>query len=282
MTATVFNNRNSYVVKSAIFWFINAILILNSSVVISGEVWINKEFDAFCESSSPVSTNNLKTSLGKEYFRAVKDDEGMDLGKIKLPAIDALSFAISKAIVLKWSALEFFTDRHFTRGNPCILFLNKKLLQDISKEYDLHALWMVNPPLQGSDRQELMMEYLLLGDGKLIVGYSEGATIKVNDYRIPTRWFGSDKFEYEPYTSMDIINDGNKRGLFKIRVRKGPEKKPSCFIGPLNSKVSSLEVKDDKILVHYTTKRCPVEIPSCFGSKSKELFLRKIRIEQRK
>lgn len=266
MTVAVFNNLDSYVVKSAIFWLINVILILNSSLVFSNDLWSDEEFDAFCRSSNPVATNNLQTSL-RGYFRVVKEDEGMDLSKIKLPTFEALSSILSKAIQLNWSALELFTDRRFTRGNPCIIFLDSRMLQQVDAKYDLHPLWMINPPIGSNDKQKLAMEYLLLGDGKLIVGYPRGATVKVRDYDIATG-----RYAYQPYTSMDIIHDRNARGLFHIHVRERPTEEPSPFMGPLLSKISAMEVVGGDILVHYT---------GIFSSKLKERFLARILIEKR-
>lgn len=217
-------------------WFTALILLVVSSQAGAEQLWTSKEFESLCNNAKSPGKEELAAAMGS-YLNVLKGKEDVDINRIKIPDVKNIEAALDKAIKLNWAALEFFTEPNFTTGKPCLVFMNEEMLQAVNKKYNLHTLWMINAPYEG---KTLRMKYLLMGRGKMIIGYHEPKEILVEDYGIFTGLY-----DYERYTSMDIINSAGKRGVFNIRTRKTALEKTTPFIGPAGSEILSLEIAPD-------------------------------------
>ena len=66
------------------------------------------------------------------------------------------------------------------------------------------------------------MEFLLLGHGKLIVGYPKDAWVKLPEYAIQAH--------YKSYTSMRVEQQKTQRGLFAMRTLSKPDAEFDSFL----------------------------------------------------
>ncbi len=115
------------------------------------------------------------------------------------------------------------------------------------------------------------MNFLVTGQGKLIVSYDNNLTITHPDYSIATG-----KYDYLEFFVMDAKRDDNGNpGLFNIRGISGPLDNFKSMRGPLNAVIKSLCLMsgtgaEKKTIVNYeflgankTIVPCiPIEIKS--------------------
>jgi hypothetical protein len=219
----------------------------------SSELWGTGGLSSFCDELQTIDTQALKTVF-KEFLPVI-EQEGIDLRQVKIVTAKDIIPLLSQATHLGWGPLELFSDVELTATKSCALLLDQQTLLEVNKKFDIHGLWMISAPIEGEEN--VSMEFLLLGQGKLIVGYPKQATVKVKDYDL---WTG--KYTYEPIMSMDIINKGNSRGLVNIKTLNIPDGKWLPFKGPFDAYIHSLEVEDGFIRVKYSkmkevTERVP-------------------------
>lgn len=235
--------------------FTALILLLMSSQVTAETIWTADEFSTLCNNAKSPGNEMLASVMG-DYLAVLKNKDNIDINHIKIPKPEHIDAALKKAIKLNYGALEFFTEPNFAASHACMVFMDMAMLQAVDKKYNLHTLWMINAPLEVDDEEEekkanhLRMKYLLMGRGKLIIGYEEPKEIFVKDYVVFTGLY-----DYELHTSMNIVNSNEKRGVFEIRVYKSVQGKATPFIGPGGSEILSLEIapdNKDEILIKCT------------------------------
>jgi len=221
------------------------ILLLISSLTISASqagLFKPEDFNSFCQKAKSFTQKEIAAELGSRLSLLKKD--GINIGHLKRIDLNTISNIINKSISLGHGALEFFTDIEFAKNNSCVFFLSKDLLKLVYQKFTLHGLWMINAPLNGGD--SLKMDFLIVGDSKLIIGYPKKETIKVLDYN-----FYTGKFVYTKYMSMDIVNRPGVRGLFNIKSFDERRGKLRPFKGPMSASINSLSIKGNKILIKY-------------------------------
>ncbi len=210
------------------------------------QLWANDAFANLCRGLPLAPRSQVREVVGN-YADAIESAEGVSLDHLRVPEFSDVEPVIGKAISLHWGALEFFTDPSFANVDGCMLLFDRALLQHIDGEFNLHGLWMINP---GAEAHGLHMQYLLLGNGKMIIGYNGRLQLKVPDYNIKTG-----RYNYEPFTAMKIVNHQGRRGLDDIHVRTSPASAPTPFIGPLNSEIRTMELRrrdgETQIVVSY-------------------------------
>lgn len=208
-------------------------------------VFSEAEFESFCGTHETADANRVRKVMGDFYSVFIEQDAASS-SRIIEPSVSELSGIIRKGIELEWGPLELFSSEVLTAGGPCTFFIDGVTLAAIDDVFNLHSLWMVRIPSQQGPRQ--LMSYLLAGNGKLVIGYDldRKLTLKVPDYLLHTG-----KYDYQPYVVMDIVNNGDTRGFYNIRVRKTAASKPSPFIGPLNARILSMKAVGDKIFTRF-------------------------------
>jgi hypothetical protein len=149
------------------------------------------------------------------------------------------------------------------------IIFNADLLQQINKNFNFHGLFNISaPPIDSGDA--LKMQFLVVGQGKFIVGYNRNAKIKHPDYD-----FVTGHYDYNELFIMAAKKDlqGNP-GLFDIKGVSNPDEKPRWMKGPLNVDIHSMIITSDngngrQIRIQY----------DLFGVKHK--ILKPIPIEKR-
>lgn len=211
----------------------------------STAVFSEAEFESFCDAHQTVDTRRVREVMA-DFYPVYIEQDGGGSSRIIEPSVSELSEIIRKAIELEWGPLDLFSSQVLTAGGACTFFLDGITLAAIDDVFDLHSLWMVRVPSAQGPRR--LMTYLLAGEGKLVIGYDldRKLTLKVPDYLLHTG-----KYDYQPYVVMDIVNSGESRGFYNIKVRKSATSKPSPFIGPLNARILSMKAAGDIIRTHY-------------------------------
>ena len=220
------------------------ILVPTPLTVRSSEIWGKGGLASFCDTLRSPDVGVLKLTF-KGYLPVLERMEGFDLGQIKIATSKDISPLLSRLVQLGSGPLELFSDVEFARGS-CVLLLDQKTLLEVDDKFDIHGLWMIRAPIEGQERENVVMEFLVLGQGKLIVGYPRQATVKVKDYDLYTG-----KYTYEPFMSMDIIHDRGGRGLFNIKSLDTPNGEFQSFRGPLDARIYSLQVDGAYVRVRY-------------------------------
>ena len=93
---------------------------------------------------------------------------------------------------------------------------------------------------------------MVIGQGKLIVGYNSNSKIKHPDYN-----FATGRYDYRELFTMDARKDSKGNlGLFNIKGLSNPNAKLQWMKGPLNVDIQSLTITSDsegrkKILIQY-------------------------------
>lgn len=215
-------------------------------------IWASDEFDQHCQQLISPDTEKLKAIVG-DFYERIADERDIDVNKIKLEDYENLQKRFTRAVASDMSALEIFTQQAYADKDNCILLVDKETLQKIDKWFNLHTLWMIKAPLNVATNQYLTMEYFLIGNGRLIIGYEQGKHRKVSvaDYKIKKFLLPFDNYDYEVFTSMDIINRDGKRGLYNIQTRKSPDAEFSDFHGPFNANIQALELSQEGDITTY-------------------------------
>lgn len=143
------------------------------------------------------------------------------------------------------------------------LVLDRKILMRLDSVYDLHALFLISKQ-SSFDNSKIQMNFLVTGQGKLIVGYDGNMTITHPDYSIATG-----KYEYLEFFIMDAKrdNDGNP-GLFNIKGISSPHDSFKKMRGPLNAAIKSLSLMsgtetEKKTIINYEFLGANKKIVSC-------------------
>jgi len=260
--------RRSLVAASAIL----LLLVAAGAEALETTLWREQEFANFCNRLEPVSSERLNTALGP-YAPLATGPGMLAIEKIRLATEAGLTALLERAIAAHWDSLRLFTDAPFAEDSvdpepaaddrTCALLVERPVLEAIARRYDLHSLWLVKAAPERSDQAPLQMQFLLLGRGRLVIGYDGAATVRVVDYPIRTGLY-----DYVPFTTMRVINTPEQRGLFTIRTRSGPASDSGPFTGPINARIESMAVDgENRILVRYrllfsgveTIDRLPIE-----------------------
>ncbi|MFO7785820.1 MAG: hypothetical protein ACQET7_12495 [Thermodesulfobacteriota bacterium] len=107
------------------------------------------------------------------------------------------------------------------------LVLDREILTRLDKHYNLHALFRISAPCADDD-SHVHMEFLITGQGKLIVGYNRNMIIEHPDYSIATG-----RYAYCELFVMDAQTDerGNA-GLFNLKGLATPDGEYEWIRGP--------------------------------------------------
>ena len=198
---------------------------------------------AICEDSKVVDGNTLRSTLGA-YFTHFSSWDA--LARVRLATFESIQRILANAVREKIGPLELFSDKEFAAESGCILLFDKSTLQSIDRVFDLHPLWRIRASLKRREGH-MEMDYMLLGGGKLILGYPGSAEVSVPDYKIRVYGIESDVYEYEPLIAAEIVNTRESRGLVRLRTIKEPDGGYQPFTGPFGSQVHSMEWRDGRI-----------------------------------
>jgi hypothetical protein len=153
-------------------------LFLNHLIKATKEEWVQifGKYDA-------IITREL--DLTKLYFTSYKEVE------------DLLDQAVKESI----DSLTLFTLPLLQNPKGSAIVFNEELLQRVNKNFDFHGLFNISVQAVSSG-STVKMKFLVIGQGKFIVGYDRNAKIKHPDYN-----FATGKYDYRELFIMDAKKD---------------------------------------------------------------------------
>jgi hypothetical protein len=220
------------------------------------------QVESFMENLEPVSISEALNVFAEYYPVVLRELDAKSLYSAPFHDVKSLlDTAVSESV----DVLTLFTHPTVHQGKTIVI--TKKTLSQIDRRYNLHALFLLSGP--SSDRDDMVqMDFLVVGQGKLIVRYDKNMQIKHPDYA-----FVTGQYEYQELFIMDAgIDKKGNPGLFKIRGLSGANEVFRPLKGPLNSSILALSLKpgiggEKKVLVQYqllgagtkVVERIPIE-----------------------
>ena len=205
-------------------------------------------------------------TFGRYGKRIAKE---LNFDRLYMVSYDEVSKLLDQAARESIDSLTLFTHPLLQDPEGLAIIFNADLLRQINKNFNFHGLFNISaPPIDSGDA--LKMQFLVVGQGKFIVGYNRNAKIKHPDYD-----FVTGHYDYNELFIMAAKKDlqGNP-GLFDIKGVSNPDEKPRWMKGPLNVDIHSMIRTSDngngrQIRIQY----------DLFGVKHK--ILKPIPIEKR-
>ena len=152
-----------------------------------------------------------------------------------------------------------FTQPLLQDRNGSAIIFSEELLSRVNENFDFHGLFNISAMGEKTGRP-VRMTFLVVGQGKFIVGYNLNEKIKHPDYA-----FATGNYDYNELFIMGAKMDarGNP-GLFNIKALANPDGKLHWMKGPLNVDIQSMTMTSDatgrnQILIKY----------ALFGTKHK-------------
>ena len=184
-----------------------------------------------------------------EYTPIVANNvEFKRLYRVSWEKVDAL---LDKAVADSIDSLTLFTLPILQNQKSFAIVFNERILEQIKKNYDFHALFNLSA-VSIEDDAIVRMKFLVIGQGKLIVGYNRNAKIRHSDYD-----FVTGKYDYKELFTMDSRKDseGNP-GLFNIKGISNPNENPQWMKGPINVDIQTMVLITSpngrkQALIHY-------------------------------
>jgi len=194
----------------------------------------------------PVSKSK---NIFKEYESAVAKEVDMErlYSTTYQELIDLLDLAVKESI----DVLTLFTLPVLQQKANKAIVLDEEILIQLNKHYNLHGLFLISK-YSADDDSKVQMNFLVTGQGKLIIGYDKNAVIKHPDY-----FFATGRYDYQKLFVMDAKTDNNgNSGIFNIKGLASPTGNYNWMKGPLNVNIKSLSLFPDpknkkNILVQY-------------------------------
>ena len=175
----------------------------------------------------------------------------LDITELHFVSYKEIEDLLDQAVKESIDSLTLFTLPPLQDQRSFAIVFNGELLEQINNNFNFHALFNISIP-SVKDGSAVKMKFLVIGQGKLIVGYNSNAKIKHPDYD-----FVTGRYDYRELFIMDARKDskGNP-GLFNIKGLSNPNEKPQWMKGPLNVDIQSLIMTTDpngrkQILILY-------------------------------
>ncbi len=175
----------------------------------------------------------------------------LDMERLYFTSYQELKNLLDLAVKESIDVLTLFTLPVLQNKKNKALVLDKKILLKLNDHYNLHGLFLILTH-SADDASDVQMDFLVTGQGKLIVGYDKNITIEHPDY-----FFATGKYDYQRIFVMDAkADDKGNRGLFNIKGLSSPTGKFRWMKGPLNVDIKSLSLISEfenkkKVLVQY-------------------------------
>ena len=208
----------------------------------------SKQIDHFLNCLIKVSKNECVRIFGK-YSTIIARD--VDFNRLYFVSYEEVEDLLDQAVDESIDSLTLFSLPVLQNQKSFAIVFNEELLSQIQENYNFHALFNISAPsLEGGSI--VKMEFLVIGQGKLIVGYNRNAKIKHPDYD-----FATGKYDYQELFTMDAGNDSRGNPcLLNIKGRSDTNGKSQWMKGPLNVNIQSLTLTSDpegrkKILIQY-------------------------------
>lgn len=210
----------------------------------------------------PVSES---TNIFKEYRRTLARE--LDTERLYVSSYRELESLLDAAVKESIDVLTFFTLPVLRQKSGKAVVIDREILLRLERHYDLHSLFLISAP-SADDGSRVHMNFLVTGQGKLIIGYDSNTTIRHPEYSFATGRYG-----YRELFVMEArTDDRGNDGLFHIKGISSPAEDFEWMKGPLNVNIQSLSLtpgpeNQKMILVRYellgtstkVIRRIPIE-----------------------
>jgi hypothetical protein len=211
----------------------------------AGGLWDSRGFRAYSSGLPAASEASLRKIVGN-YWETVRSRTNLDLGRIRVARFEDIDPVLERASRSGLGTLDLFTQKELADPAAPALLLDGPTLRRIAEKYDLGSMWMISARTLLPDRRPMAMSYMIVGQGKLIIGYPYESRVEVLDEGTPREYL------YEPYTEANIVNGPGRQGLFDIKVLKSPFGEFRSFEGPMGASITAFRVDGSRIVVDYT------------------------------
>ena len=188
-------------------------------------------------------------NIFKDYEAAIAKE--LDLERLFFTTYQELTYLLDLAVKESIDVLTLFTLPVLQQKANKAIVLDKETLIKLNRHYDLHGLFLISK-LSAEGDSTVQMNFLVTGQGKLIIGYDKNTVIKHPDY-----FFATGRYDYLELFIMDAETDKNGNyGIFNIKGLSSPAADFQWMKGPLNVNIRSLSLipgseKKQDILVQY-------------------------------
>jgi hypothetical protein len=183
----------------------------------------------------------------------------IDLKKVFFVPYKEVAKLLDHAVEESIDSLTLFTQPLLQDRNGSAIIFSEELLTRVNENFDFHGLFNISA-IGETNGSPVRMTFLVVGQGRFIVGYNRNEKIKHPDYA-----FATGNYDYNELFLMDARKDsGGNPGLFNIKALADPNSEPHWMKGPLNVDIQSMTMTSDatgrnQILIKY----------ALFGTKHK-------------
>jgi hypothetical protein len=194
----------------------------------------SKQVDHFLNFLVKAQKDECVPIFGK--YRTVIERE-VDFDRLFFVSYEEVENLLDQAVAESVDSLTLFTLPVLQNQKSFAIVFKEELLDQIQENYNFHALFNISAR-SIEDDSIVKMKFLVIGQGKLIVGYNSNAKIKHPDYD-----FATGKYDYKELFKMDASKDSKGNcGLFNIKGLSDPNGKSKWMKGPLNVDIQSMVI----------------------------------------
>lgn len=221
------------------------LLLCCTSAAQAAGLWGPQGFGGFSSGLEAASEAALKKAT-KDYWTVLQHRTGLQLERIRVATFTDIDSLLARAIQGGLGTLELFSQKELADPSAPALLLEGSTLRRIDAKYDLSGAWMISARTQAPDHRPMNMDYMIVGQGKLIIGYPYESSVEVIEEGRPM------EYRYEPYIEADIVNSGSRHGLFEIKTLNDPAADFLTFQGPMGATIKSFQLEGNAVLVNYS------------------------------
>ena len=210
---------------------------LPAHITLTKEQLFSKQLNHFVNVIRKAPADEVLKIFGRYGSIVAKE---LNFDRLYFVSYDEVKKLLDRAARESIDSLTLFTHPILQDPEGFAIVFSAGLLQQINKDFNFHGLFNISaPPID--DGAALKMQFLVVGQGKFIVGYNRNAKIKHPDYD-----FVTGHYDYNELFIMAAKKDleGNS-GLFDIKGVSDPDEKPKWMKGPLNVDIHSLIIISD-------------------------------------
>lgn len=215
-----------------------------SPVAHAVDLWGPQGFAGF-SNALPAATESSLRDATRNYWPVLQHRAGLDPVRIRVAKFKDIDPLLDRASRSALGTLELFTQKDLADPSARSLFLDGATLRQIDAKYSLNGIWMISARTLQPDHRPMRMDYMIVGQGRLIIGYPYESPVEIMDEG------KSLEYRYEPFLEANIVNNGARSGLFGIRALNNPAGEFLPFRGPMGAIVQSLQVEGDAVVVNY-------------------------------
>lgn len=225
--------------------FIFLLILVCDSTAYAGALWEPQGFSSYI-SSLPYASDASLRKITKNYWETLRTRTNLDIGKIHVAKFEDIDPLLERASQSGLGILDLFTQKELADPSAAALLLDGPTLRRIAEKFELSSVWMITAPTLLPDHRLIAMDYMIIGQGQLIIGYPYESKVEVINDGKPLQ------YRYEPFISARLMNGPDRRGIFDVKVLKSPSGEFQSFEGPMGASITSFRVDGNSVLVDYS------------------------------